>query len=121
MTVDADAGDIIIDFAGSSGPSGMGINVVPAYTHAYATFAVRSTLNPELPNNAGSLTPIKIKLPDECIVNARYPSPVNARHVVGTTHKRSRQSFPTWAMIACSRPRMAIAGRQSAVERQYAP
>lgn len=83
VTVDADAGDIIIDFAGSSGPSGMGINVVPAYTHAYATFAVRSTLNPELPNNAGSLTPIKIRLPDECIVNARYPSPVNARHVVG--------------------------------------
>lgn len=83
VTIDADAGDIVIDFAGSSGPSGMGINVVPAYTHAYATFAVRSTLNPELPNNAGSLTPIKIKLPDECIVNARYPSPVNARHVVG--------------------------------------
>ncbi len=83
VTVDAEAGDIVIDFEGSSGPSGMGINVVPAYTHAYATFAVRSTLNPELPNNAGSLTPIKIRLPDECIVNARYPSPLNARHVVG--------------------------------------
>ena len=73
----------MIDFEGSSGPSAMGINVVPAYTHAYATFAIRSTLNPDLPNNAGSLAPIKIKLPDECVVNARYPSPVNARHVVG--------------------------------------
>ncbi len=83
VTVDAEAGEITIDFAGSSGPSSSGINVVPAYTHAYATFAVRSTLNPELPNNAGSLAPIKLKLPDECIVNARYPSPVNARHVVG--------------------------------------
>jgi len=83
VTVDAEAGEITIDFAGSSGPSASGINVVPAYTHAYATFAVRSTLNPELPNNAGSLAPIRLKLPESSIVNARYPSPVNARHVVG--------------------------------------
>ncbi|MCB1482133.1 MAG: hydantoinase B/oxoprolinase family protein [Rhodobiaceae bacterium] len=83
VTIDSNAGEITIDFAGSSGPSRMGINVVPAYTHAYATFAVRSTLNPDLPNNAGSLAPIKLKLPDSCIVNAKYPSPVNARHVVG--------------------------------------
>ncbi|MCB1471624.1 MAG: hydantoinase B/oxoprolinase family protein [Rhodobiaceae bacterium] len=83
VEIDADAGEITIDFAGSSPASRLGINVVPAYTHAYATFAVRSTLNPDLPNNAGSLAPIKLKLPDDCIVNARYPSPVNARHVVG--------------------------------------
>ncbi|MXQ07339.1 hydantoinase B/oxoprolinase family protein [Alphaproteobacteria bacterium GH1-50] len=83
VTIDAQQGEITIDFEGSSGPSGMGINVVPAYTHAYATFAVRSTLNPDLPNNAGSLAPIKLRLPDESIVNAKYPSPVNARHVVG--------------------------------------
>lgn len=83
VTVDADRGEIVIDFDGSSGPSAAGINVVPAYTHAYATFAVRSTLNPDLPNNAGSLAPIRLALPDQCIVNAKYPSPVNARHVVG--------------------------------------
>jgi len=83
VTIDAQLGEIIIDFAGSSGPSKAGINVVTAYTHAYSTFAVRSVLNPDLPNNAGSLAPIKIKVPDECIINARYPSPVNARHVVG--------------------------------------
>ncbi|WP_428929089.1 hydantoinase B/oxoprolinase family protein [Marinibacterium sp. SX1] len=83
VTVDSDKGEITIDFEGSSGPSSMGINVVPAYTHAYATFAVRSSLNPDLPNNAGSLAPIKLKLPEDCVVNAKYPSPVNARHVVG--------------------------------------
>lgn len=83
VTIDAEAGEIEIDFEGSSGASQTGINVVPAYTQAYATFAVRSTLNPDLPNNAGSLAPIKLKLPDDCVVNAQYPSPVNARHVVG--------------------------------------
>ncbi len=83
VTIDTELGEIVIDFAGSAVPSRHGINVVPAYTHAYSTFAVRSVLNPELPNNAGSLRPIKVKLPDNCIVNAEYPVPVNARHVVG--------------------------------------
>lgn len=83
LTIDTDAGEITVDFDGSSGPSPSGINVVTAYTHAYSTFAIRSILNPDLPNNAGSLAPIKVVAPKGCIVNAQYPSPVNARHVVG--------------------------------------
>jgi N-methylhydantoinase B len=83
MTIDAEAGSVHIDFAGSSGASPHGVNVVLNYTHAYATFALRSTLDPDLPNNYGSLTPITISAPEGCIVNAKYPSPVAARHVVG--------------------------------------
>ena len=41
----------------SSGASPYGINVVKNYTHAYTTFTVRSVLNPEVPNNHGSLAP----------------------------------------------------------------
>ncbi len=83
MTVDADLGEILIDFTGSSDASPYGVNVVLNYTHAYSTFAVRSTLDPDLPNNYGSLIPIKVTAPEGCIVNAKYPSPVAARHVVG--------------------------------------
>ncbi|MEO7403352.1 MAG: hydantoinase B/oxoprolinase family protein [Burkholderiales bacterium] len=83
VTIDNVAGQILIDFAGSSGKSASGINVVKNYTHAYSTFAVRSCLNPDLPNNFGSLAPIKIAAPEGSIVNALYPAPVNARHVVG--------------------------------------
>lgn len=83
MTIDADEGSVHIDFAGSSGASPHGVNVVLNYTHAYATFALRSTLDPDLPNNYGSLTPITVSAPEGCIVNAKYPSPVAARHVVG--------------------------------------
>lgn len=83
VTIDSEVGSIEIDFTGSSGPSSSGINVVMAYTHAYSTFAVRSVVNPDLPNNAGSLAPITVSAPDNCIVNAKYPVPVNARHVVG--------------------------------------
>lgn len=83
VTIDNVAGEVIIDFEGSSGPSPMGINVAMNYTHAYSTFAVRSCLNPEQPNNEGSLAPIKVRAPKSSIVNAQYPSPLNARHVVG--------------------------------------
>jgi N-methylhydantoinase B len=83
VTIDTVAGEVVIDFAGSSGASPIGINVVMNYTHAYSTFAVRSCLNPEQPNNYGSLAPIKVVAPEGSIVNAAYPSPLNARHVVG--------------------------------------
>jgi N-methylhydantoinase B/oxoprolinase/acetone carboxylase alpha subunit len=83
VTIDADAGDVLIDFAGSSDASPAGINVVMNYTHAYSTFAIRSCLNPDLPNNHGSLAPIKVTAPRGSIVNCEYPVPVNARHVVG--------------------------------------
>ncbi|MCT8973967.1 hydantoinase B/oxoprolinase family protein [Microbaculum marinisediminis] len=110
VTIDAEAGDITIDFAGSSGPSPIGINVVPAYTHAYATFAVRSTLNPELPNNYGSLSPIRVTAPDECIVNAKYPVPVNARHVVGMY-----VPFPILKALAHVTPKNVVAEGSGAV------
>ena len=83
VTVDNVAGEVLIDFTGSSGASPLGINVVMNYTHAYSTFAVRSCLNPEQPNNYGSLAPIKVTAPKGSIVNAAYPASLNARHVVG--------------------------------------
>ncbi|TAL79636.1 MAG: hydantoinase B/oxoprolinase family protein [Burkholderiaceae bacterium] len=83
VTIDNVKGEVLIDFAGSSGASASGINVVMNYTHAYSTFAIRSCLNPDLPNNHGSLAPILVTAPKGSIVNCVYPSPVNARHVVG--------------------------------------
>jgi N-methylhydantoinase B len=83
ITVDPVAGEILVDYEGSSGVSPFGINVVKNYTHAYTTFTVRSVLNPEVPNNAGSLAPIKVEAPLGSIVNAVSPAPCTARHVVG--------------------------------------
>jgi N-methylhydantoinase B len=83
VIVDPDAGEITVDYAGSSGASPWGINVVKNYTHAYTTFAVRSVLNPDIPNNHGSLAPIRVEAPEGSIVNAVAPMPGTARHVVG--------------------------------------
>ncbi len=83
LTVDTDAGEITVDYTGSSEASPWGINVVKNYTHAYTTFTVRSVLSPEIPNNHGSLAPIKMIAPEGTIVNAVSPQPCTARHVVG--------------------------------------
>ncbi len=83
VTIDAQAGEVLVDYAGSSDASPYGINVVKNYTHAYTTFTVRSVLNPEIPNNHGSLAPIKVEAPEGSIVNAVSPQPGTARHVVG--------------------------------------
>ncbi len=83
VIVDPDAGEITVDYAGSSEASPWGINVVRNYTHAYTTFTVRSVLNPDIPNNHGSLAPILVDAPEGSIVNAVSPQPCTARHVVG--------------------------------------
>jgi N-methylhydantoinase B len=83
ITVDPKKGGIVVDYTGSSGASPYGINVVRNYTHAYTTFTIRSVLNPEVPNNSGSLAPIEVVAPEGTIVNAVSPAPCTARHVVG--------------------------------------
>jgi N-methylhydantoinase B len=83
LTVDTEAGEITVDYTGSADASPWGINVVKNYTHAYTTFTVRSVLSPDIPNNHGSLAPIKVVAPEGSIVNAVSPQPCTARHVVG--------------------------------------
>jgi N-methylhydantoinase B len=83
VTIDPTEGEILVDYEGSSPASPAGINVVKNYTHAYTTFTIRSVLNPEIPNNYGSLAPIKVRAPEGSIVNAVSPAPCTARHVVG--------------------------------------
>jgi N-methylhydantoinase B len=74
---------IIIDFAGSSGASSKGINVPLTYAQAYSTYGVRVLIAPDIPNNAGSLEPIRVTAPMNCILNAQRPAPVSSRHIIG--------------------------------------
>jgi N-methylhydantoinase B len=77
------AGDIDIDFAGSSPESAHGINVVLNYTHAYASFAVKAAIYPDVPHNEGSFRPVHVTAPEGSILNARDPAPVASRQAVG--------------------------------------
>ncbi|KJZ19578.1 hydantoinase B/oxoprolinase family protein [Loktanella sp. S4079] len=78
------AGDhISCDFAGTSGVDKKGINVPMVYTKAYACYALKCAIAPEIPNNAASLAPFQITAPEGSIVNAPHPAPVALRHVIG--------------------------------------
>ena len=74
---------IDLNFNGTSPTSTYGINVPVTYTEAYATFGVRCVIGSRVPNNAGSLAPVRITAPVGCILNAPHPAAVTGRHVIG--------------------------------------
>ena len=76
-------GNITVDFTGSSGRSDKGINCPLNYASAYACFALKCALAPDIPNNEGALEPLVITAPEGSILNAQFPAPVAMRHVVG--------------------------------------
>ena len=74
---------IVSDFTGSSGLDKKGINCPLVYAKAYACYALKVAIAPEIPNNAASLAPFEIEAPENTIVNALHPAPVALRHIVG--------------------------------------
>ena len=74
---------ICCDFTGSSAVDKQGINVPLVYTQAYACYALKCAVAPDIPNNAASLAPFEITAPVDSILNAVHPAPVALRHVIG--------------------------------------
>jgi N-methylhydantoinase B len=69
---------LTIDFTGSSPQTRGPANASPAAMMSAALYFMR-TLAPEAPNNAGCLAPLTFVLPEESVVNPRWPAAVNAR------------------------------------------
>jgi N-methylhydantoinase B len=76
-------GGIDIDFSGTSPVAAKGINVPKSYTDAYTSFGVRCIIGANIPNNAGSLSVVRVTAPAGCILNAPFPLAVAARATVG--------------------------------------
>lgn len=74
---------ILSDWQGTSALDKKGINVPLVYTKAYACYALKCAIAPEIPNNAASLAPFEITAPENSIVNALPPAPVALRHIIG--------------------------------------
>lgn len=81
VTVHGD--ELTIDFAGSSPQQRRGVNVVLNYTHAYASFAIKAAINPEVPHNEGAFRPVHVVAPQGSILHCTDPAPVASRHVIG--------------------------------------
>ena len=74
---------ILTDFEGTSPVDKKGINCPLVYTKAYACYALKVAIAPEIPNNHASLEPFEIAAPENTIVNALHPAPVALRHIIG--------------------------------------
>ncbi|MDE4063167.1 hydantoinase B/oxoprolinase family protein [Phaeobacter gallaeciensis] len=73
---------VLVDFDGTSGMSKWGINCPMIYTKAYASYAIKCVVAPDIPNNSASLAAFDVTSPVN-IVNAERPAPVSVRHVIG--------------------------------------
>ncbi|NCX82902.1 MAG: hydantoinase B/oxoprolinase family protein [Rhodobacteraceae bacterium] len=81
LTISEDG--VLLDFAGTAGCTNKGINVPLNYATAYSVFALRCIIGSDIPNNAGSLEPLRVIAPKGCILNAQPPAPVAMRHTLG--------------------------------------
>jgi len=83
VRVDIEGDGVAFDFAGTSGCVRAGVNVPFCYTNAMALHAIKSLTLPTIPNNAGSVAPVRVSAPPGCILNALPPFPTGGRHAMG--------------------------------------
>lgn len=81
-TVEIADDGVTVDFSGSAPMSRYGINVPVIYSKAYASYAIKCIIAPDIPNNAASLAMIAVTSPVN-ILNASRPAPVSLRHIIG--------------------------------------
>ena len=83
LSLNIEQDQITTDFTGTSGIDKKGINCPMVYAKAYACYALKVAIAPEIPNNAASLAPFVVTAPENTIVNALHPAPVALRHIIG--------------------------------------
>jgi N-methylhydantoinase B len=81
--VEIKGSDLIVDLDGSSPQVDWGGNVVYNFTYAYVFMAVKSMLDPDIPNNDGSTAPLTMRAPEGSVVNCIFPAAVAARMQIG--------------------------------------
>lgn len=74
---------IRVDYDGTSPQVSKALNVVPTYTYAFTSYALKCLLCPDLPNNEGCFIPIEVVAPEGTILNPKFPASVGARALTG--------------------------------------
>jgi 5-oxoprolinase (ATP-hydrolysing) len=81
VTVDAVARSATVDFTGTSAQLANNFNAPRAITMAAVLYVFRTLVDDDIPLNAGCLKPIKVIVPDGCMLNPRPPAAVVAGNV----------------------------------------
>jgi 5-oxoprolinase (ATP-hydrolysing) len=81
ITIDEKKRKAVIDFTGTSDQVGSNFNAPSAVCIAAVLYVFRTLVDDDIPLNAGCLKPLKIIIPDGCMLNPRYPAAVVAGNV----------------------------------------
>ncbi|TGP21515.1 methylhydantoinase [Mesorhizobium sp. M1D.F.Ca.ET.184.01.1.1] len=100
VTLTIAGSDITVDFAGSDPICKGSINSPFANTASAAYYSLQFFLAPHAPSNAGMFAPIKIVLPDNCWLNAKWPAPT----IGCTTLASSKITSAIWQALAKAIP-----------------
>jgi N-methylhydantoinase B/oxoprolinase/acetone carboxylase alpha subunit len=92
--------DITVDFEGSDPVCKGAINSPFANTASAVFYSLQFFLAPFAPQNQGMFNPISIKLPDNCWLNAKWPSPT----IGCTTLTSSKITSAIWQALAKACP-----------------
>jgi 5-oxoprolinase (ATP-hydrolysing) len=81
VTVDAEAGEAVVDFTGTSDQRPDNFNAPMPVTRAAVLYVLRVMVEDDIPMNAGCLRPVRIVAPEGSMLNPRYPAAVVAGNV----------------------------------------
>ena len=85
VRVDALQRSASIDFSGTSAQLTNNFNAPRAITTAAVLYVFRTLVADDIPLNAGCLKPLRIILPEDCMLNPRFPAAVVAGNVETST------------------------------------
>ncbi|MEH0076321.1 hydantoinase B/oxoprolinase family protein [Pannonibacter sp. Pt2] len=86
ITVDKDRREATVDFTGTSPVAANNFNAPEPVTRAAVLYCFRVMVDGHIPMNAGCLRPIRIILPDGCMLKPEYPAAVVAGNVETSQH-----------------------------------
>jgi 5-oxoprolinase (ATP-hydrolysing) len=86
ISVDAAAGEAVLDFTGTSAVLASNFNAPSSIIDAAALYVFRTLVDDDIPLNAGCLKPLTIVLPAGCMLAPTYPSAVVAGNVETSQH-----------------------------------
>jgi N-methylhydantoinase B len=83
LTVTIEGDRLTADFTGTAPQVRCPVNSPINYTRAYVAVPVKIVCDPLLPNNEGTYRPLRLVVPDGCLVNPTYPAPCFWRLAAG--------------------------------------
>ena len=81
VSIDHQARTAIIDFTGTSPQLETNFNAPTSVCRSAVLYVFRTLVDGNIPLNAGCLKPIQIIIPDDCMLNPKYPAAVVAGNV----------------------------------------